>query len=371
MTRSAPPLQRRDQLFGYLLDYLRNQQGPWDDLSGELRFAGNRALHLAGQDEFEQLAHTLAERFQNRQDNQRPMRLAVLTAQEPNAFATAPSQCDGVLLTKGAFDRIQALARSSAYGLHALLVAQQKPDFPLVRAWGALPMDQEMLGALGSVVAHVMTAVLVHHEIAHLVLGHEWKWRNGLDQAAGEADPNQCLELDADLHAVHFTERYLADRVAQVPHDSDPLNTAWHHFLGDAGSRGLVVLLGAYLFLLAVTPHGGVPAMIELRTGSHPHLVVRQLLALLVQQRWGQVAASDAVDLVYFAAAINAGTLSSASAPTAEEVARVHGLDALSSDPDAFKDHIDTLGKQLARYEPRLNGLMRLSAGLRVRWFVA
>lgn len=216
-----------------------------------------------------------------------------------------------------------------------------------------------------------MTAVLVHHEIAHLVLGHEWKWRYGLDQLDGDADPSQCLELDADLHAVHFTEQYLAERIAQVPSDDDVLNRVWHYLLDAPGSRSLVVLLCVYLFLLAVTPTYGTPSIAELRTGSHPHLVVRQLLALLVQQRWRQVVASEAVNLVHFAAAINAGTANATTLATSEEVARTHGLDALSSDPDAFKDHIETLGKQLAKYEPKLNQLMRLSAEQRVRWFAA
>ena len=371
MTTSALQDLPRDRLFGYLLDHVRKRQGPWKSLNGgELRFVGNRALHLAGQKEFEQLARTLADRFENFQGTQRPMRLAVLTEQKPNAFATAPLECDGVLLTTGAFDRIQELARAAAYGLQTL-VEQGNSDFPLVRIWGGLRVDEDALCAFGSVVAHGMTSALVHHEIAHLVLGHEWAWRYSLDQLDGESDPNQCLELDADLHAVHFTEHYLMERITQVPLDDDPLNRTWHILLDDPGSRSLIVLLCVYLFLLAVTPSCGAPSMAELRTGTHPHLMVRQFLALLVQQRWRRVAASEAIDLVYFAAAINAGTSNAFNSGTAEEVARTHGLYALSSDPDAVKEHIEALGKQLARYESKLTQLMRLSTEHRVRWFVA
>ncbi|MCU7369505.1 hypothetical protein PEC18_01090 [Paucibacter sp. O1-1] len=192
MPDTALQAHRPDRLIGYLLGHVRSHRGPWTAPGDAVRFAGNRALHLAGQNEFEQMARELAAQFEQRLDMQRPIRLAVLTAQEPNAFATAPSKCDGVLLTKGAFDRIQVLALASAYGLQGL-VDQGLTEFPLVRTWGGLPVNEETLTAFGSVVAHVMTAVLVYHEIAHLVLGHEWKWRNGLEQDPGEADLGLCV----------------------------------------------------------------------------------------------------------------------------------------------------------------------------------
>lgn len=368
MSTSTFHAKRRDRLRGYLLNHLRTRSGPWHTLPGGVRFVGNRALHLAGHDEFEQLASYLTERFAKRLDGPRPMRSVVLTAQVPNAFATAPLECDVVLLTKGAFDRVQELSRATAYGLHAL-VEEGMSDFPLVRIWGELPLDEEALYAFGSVVAHVTTAALVHHEIAHVVLGHEWAWRFNLDQAPGEAKPTQCLELDADFHAVHFTEQYLAERVARVPRDADPLNVVWHHILDDHGSRSAVVLLGFYLFLLAVTTSRAAPVVGEMRKRSHPHLVVRQLLALLVQREWSQMVASDAVDLAYFAAAINTGTANDVAPAAVEEIIATHGLDALSADPDTFKDYIEGLGKQLARYEPALEQFRRLSAESRVRWF--
>lgn len=370
MANAAFQNRRPDRLYGYLLERLRSGVGPWSTLRGDLRFAGNRALHVAGQAEFEQLARYLCERFAARSNPERPMRLGVLTAQEPNAFATAPVQCDAVLLTLGAFDRIQKLAHSSALGMQALL-EHESLDFPLLRIWASLTVSEETLSAFGSVVAHGTIAVLVHHEIAHLVLGHEWHWRYTLDRDVEEADPNQCLELDADLHALNFTEHYFAERLAQVPQDGDPLNAAWHHFLDDAGSRSLVVLLCAFLFLLAVDFHDRAPEMAPPRTDSHPHVAVRQLLALLVQQRWRQVATRDAMDLVYFVAATNAGTSNTVSASTTEQLSHEHGLQVLSSDPDVFKDHIEALGKQLARYETRLKQLMRLPAEQRIRWFAS
>lgn len=43
----------------------------------------------------------------------------------------------------------------------------------------------------------------------------------------------------------------------------------------------------------------------------------------------------------------------------------------LGDDPDATKEPINALDRQMARYESKLNKLMRLPAGQRVRWFAA
>lgn len=362
--------RRPDQFYSYLLDYLRNNSGPWTTLRAEIRFLGQKALILSGQQEFAALAIELTDRFDKKLNADGRSRLAVLTAQEPNAFATAPSRCDGVLLTKGAFDRIQDLARESAYGIYALLSSDQT-NFPLVRAWGGLPVDEPNLYAFAGLVAHLTEAVLVHHEIAHLVLGHEYAWRFSLEKNTDEADPNQCLELDADLHALTFTEEYLAERLQSVPLDSDPLNVAWHHFLGDAASRSEFVLFCAYLLLLAMASGDGRPVIAELRSGSHPHLVVRQLLALLAQQNWRGVSTRNAIDLVYFAAAVHGSTRRDAPSTSAEELTEALGIASLSANPDAFKTHIDGLGWQLTRYEGRLNTMKRLPSEERIRWFAS
>jgi hypothetical protein len=154
---------------------------------------------------------------------------------------------------------------------------------------------------------HVSFALLVHHELAHVALGHldcldsgvapaaaiEDEIAAAIDEGAqlaasspsgtdGQSDHRQCLELDADIHGLKWTVEYLQsyarERAAEMP-SADML--IWSRFCLDPKSRRYLLILAATLLCSAF---GAIPyAETALKKGTHLPAVARMMLFLYVE----------------------------------------------------------------------------------------
>jgi hypothetical protein len=185
-------------------------------------------------------------------------------------------------------------------------ILRSDPGSTLGDVWAGLPVTEDDLEPFGALLAHVVMALVTHHELAHISLGHlqfhqkapagtsEYgqAWRTGeaaVASAALQDRPNarygisQAPEMDADVHALQWTRGYLEDMSArhmQSPVSDDPAtNAVWTALLTSHLGRRFLLVGGLSLFFLLLNASDFKISSLQRRT--QPASAIR--LAALVE----------------------------------------------------------------------------------------
>lgn len=100
-----------------------------------------------------------------------PVLFELLAWDTSNAFAVWPSKCDGVLVTSGLLTRLGNTSSEAPNVLKQLL--RTDPSGFFAHSWTAAGRTEAQVPAIAGIVERIGLAFLVHHEIAHVGLGHE------------------------------------------------------------------------------------------------------------------------------------------------------------------------------------------------------
>jgi len=296
----------------------KNHQAVWPNLNRRPRLLGARAARALQMQDFVAFGKYLSHRFARGAANSTEVSVEfeILRIDSPGAWAIWPTNYYGVLMTTGLVRKVQRIGGIAEDALSSGLDAEVKNNFFRV-LWGDLPRDQEHLGEFGALVAHIAFAFLVHHELAHIALGHDslaHVRRNAQSIAAGvpAADQlldyldefagvlgrqstidqirfSQALETDADVHAMLYTRRLINEeadairrRTTEVKHVKESSLLVWGELLRDTRSKQLMLLVGISVGLLALQKDLEGQAINKSFELTHPPLASRVLLAFHV-----------------------------------------------------------------------------------------
>lgn len=426
MSYARASLRRNEPLVGYLNKWLVAHCGPWSPKRGEPRFSDEATIRTSKQEQFELLGRMLVERMHSRLATPKPFRYCTLDDDSRNAFAVVPADCSAVLVSTGLVRRVQEVAGQATRQMEQWLCLPPVDAPSIHETWGDLPRDAGCFEAFAGLLAHVAFVFVVHHELAHLVLGHEARWNRGrtCSSASGAAadagadtyfseaefllvggaaasadddvsvDGNQALELDADVHALIYTDTYLkelrdklAARAGQP--EADILDSVWAAVLGSAVARQFAVAAGAVLGLLALVPESGVKELGPLGLPSHPHISLRVLAALKVHadlsvdSKKAQVASTEALLFVLAlfgslqmaqaaVASLKVGrpvTADTLPVPASSDLYGRFRLDEALARFDQVQPHVATLAAHMRACLPSLTLMARAADTDRHRWY--
>lgn len=209
-----------------------------------------------------------------------------------------------IVINKGLITELQFIAGQAAYMAEHML--RSEASDVLREIWAGLPVAETDLERFAALLAHVAIAVVTHHEIAHISLGHlqfHQKAPAGTSEtgqawcideaavagAALQARANakygiiQALEMDADVHALQWTRSYLEDMSArhlESPVSEDPVtNAVWSTVLTSHLGRRFLLVGGFSLLFLSLSARDFKINSLQRRT--HPPSAIR--LASLVE----------------------------------------------------------------------------------------
>lgn len=192
--------------------------------------------------DYQELIDSIAKRT-SRSLGAHKVETAITESAMANAWAfrdARPGNVHGIIVTTGLIERMQGIcwgARDAS--LRCLRSTDCPVDFRDL--WGALPRDDLYASAFARLLAHAAIVLLMHHELAHIVIGHgirpaaesvagtDGKSDSAVDEAASlhllqslpatdlgwmmakasSAYRSQSKEVDADYHALVWTDLYL------------------------------------------------------------------------------------------------------------------------------------------------------------------
>jgi len=317
-----------------------------------------------------------------------------------------------IVLNKGFITELQSITGQAAYMAEHIL--RTEASDALGEIWVGLPVTEKGLESFGALLAHVAIAVVTHHEIAHISLGHlqfhqkapagtsESDHARRIDEAAAagavlQARPDakygiiQALEMDADVHALQWTRSYLEDmstRHQSSPVSDDPVtNAVWSTVLTSHLGRRFLLVGGFSLLFLLLNARDFKISSLQRRT--HPPSAVR--LASLVEVEAnlsGPPTSSQAVprmaDAVRMALGSWASHVLSANAEsgtasesdtaitpvwTLERAMEASGLATALQDWGSVKGHIRRLAAYRREVEEQLRAESLLPAAYGVDWY--
>lgn len=335
-----------------------------------------------------------------------------------NGYAVWPAHCGGVLVTKELIERLQG-ACTVAVGTVSLL-ASRNPDSAehfLEKAWRASGASTPEKSRIGELLAHIGFAFLVHHELAHIGLGHECtrprpaaetadanirsdddlplvidECANAAaaheDSSSGENQITLATEADADIHALAFTLQYVDELRMKLDAagGADEFDVCWLRLLQQDSIRHRLVTLAVFvaLFNLLVQP----ASFDNLKGRSHPPIPARMVVLSVAEAYFRKASIHDALlDVLTTGAVIFAARESSrraalalAEAPTGvlftlpsadtfESIWTDYGLDHLGQRMDQIRDLYLGLAEVMRAQEPRLKHYQRLPPERRIAWF--
>lgn len=208
-----------------------------------------------------------------------------------------------VLVTRELLTRIRALGWQSQFVVLAIneLMASED-EFRTI--WGVMPNDAAHSEAFAEMLVHVVLAILIHHEMAHIAFQHVVCLGKNIpntaamdEQAAALVDSlgtpsasgnlrEQALEIDADMHAIEWTQVYLveqANRLAQMPISHEiATNSVWDAFVGTVAGRRFIIVASTWALLMMFNPRSF--KFGDAISSSHPPPTFR-MLALLHAER--------------------------------------------------------------------------------------
>ncbi|WP_447905142.1 hypothetical protein [Stenotrophomonas sepilia] len=317
-----------------------------------------------------------------------------------------------IVINKGFITELQYVTGQAAYMAEHIL--RSEASDVLGEIWADLPVTEKALEPFAALLAHVAMAVVTHHEIAHISLGHMQfhqkapagtsetgqAWRIDEAAAAGAAllaRPDarygiiQALEMDADVHALQWTRSYLEDMSARhlkSPASDDPVtNAVWSTVLTSHLGRRFLLVGGFSLLFLLLNARDFKISSLQRRT--HPPSAIR--LASLVEVEAnlsGRPASSLAVPRMADAVRMALGSWASrmrstnaesgtnpeseaASTPawTLERAMEASGLATALQDWGSVRGHLGRLAAYRREVDEKLRAKRLLPAAYDVDWY--
>lgn len=214
-----------------------------------------------------------------------------------------------VVMTKGLLNALNQWRLSESQNVQSWLTA---PAYENVfkELWNGLSASKENVDNFAAIIIHVAFAHFIHHEMAHISLGHlrcpSFERTTGFqsEMAVDElvmldatstsarveeaAIHSQCLELDADIHALHWTTGYLT-KLSAEDHSSwaSTFQPMWSSFNDNVIGRRYLVVLAAFILYGVLGSRSF--KLEELSSNTHPPAIVRMMLLLHVENRISQV----------------------------------------------------------------------------------
>jgi hypothetical protein len=194
-----------------------------------------------------------------------------------------------VLVSRALFDEFHRFNKWLRNSTAARLKGAH-PDDPFLVLWGDLPRTEVLSGCYSAAVTHIAVTLVMHHELAHVSLGHlSMEPENAIDEqdvlgvaASSGHQPNdvsQALEVDADIHAFQWTQTLLARVTPEsYNHLDKDQRLIWERLRSDFGFLRHATLLSAFIFLSSLGLRAFSPT--QLRAGTHPPGIVRAMLLL-------------------------------------------------------------------------------------------
>lgn len=205
-----------------------------------------------------------------------------------------------VVATRGLIDRLSMLGGQEMLNLRAWFnTPEAQPLLNLI--WSGLPKTERSAEAFAELLVHASFVFLLHHELAHISLGHlqlsdvlrgaPIRGARSIDESfalrslgvrsyeRSQAMYAQCLEADADVHAFQWTCVYLPEFFNAVTSWSDPCSReVWDVFCNQAERRSFLIVFAAFLFFAAV----GLQSLLigDLSAESHPPAITRLMFLL-------------------------------------------------------------------------------------------
>lgn len=297
-----------------------------------------------------------------------------------------------IAVTQGMIGRIQQLAQAAHNAtLQVLHSRQPPPDF--IALWGPLPRDSAHAVGFAQFLAHVAFVLLVHHELAHIVIGHAY-----YSGATGENEPideakelgatgdllaalqgripdkmlrSQAFEVDADMHALLWTDDYLLSFNPASPF-LDALDAATktvHLELAQReDARRFVLVAASWIMFCALG--GALPTSEALSTGSHPPLGMRLISMLHSESAIASDRSKSEVPPLHNAASFGALVFTHAfkPRPSIKEVLDRLGVSEAMRQWPALVAHHERLIKERSRFEVQLRRI-RLPGMREVSWW--
>lgn len=277
---------------------------------------GSKGIRAAEQDDFQKLGQALANRLEQVILRDCPERfkrfefaIAKSGSNERGAWAFWPSQCYGILVQQGLIENMQAVCgQIGALMTHAHALLPDQPNF-LKDLWKGMPICSDHYFSYGEVLAQIAFDFIVHHELAHAGLGHEWVIQCAsasefelrqpdeegdcvLEELSVSAAPSgragddswrQPLEADADLNGLRYTIQYVewqADRFKALTLSAgDGRGLVWKHFLTNDSLRWFTIMAGVSIGLCCLLSQQ-TSGLGNLADKSHPPVPARLLVML-------------------------------------------------------------------------------------------
>jgi hypothetical protein len=281
----------------------KNFKQIWPGRTTPPKFLGKNALATKQQTDFHKFGRALALRAAQTfpEGKTLPIEFNILDLDFEGAWVVWTARCYGVFMTTALLWKIQRVCWHAAEYMRKGKTILVKMNF-LRELWDVLPEDDVHFHHFGGLLAHIAFSFIVHHELAHAGLGHqgivrpscvipddtygEWGHIAELPIAPASYSPkdnyvrSQSLETDADVHALFYTRRLIADEAKMLDqaHMSDVGRAVFTTLLRDTRSQQLMVFIGVAIGLLLLRP--------DLESGkfkadnikTHPPLPSRLLL---------------------------------------------------------------------------------------------
>ena len=143
------------------------------------RLLGKTGIYSAEQHEFFRLGELLVARLEKviARDNPRaekPIQFAIVNSPELGAWAFWASRCYGILITQGLIKNMQSVCGQADRLMAGAMATPQGEDNFLRGLWSEMPGGNSDFSSFGSLLAQIAFDFIVHHELAHAGLGHEW-----------------------------------------------------------------------------------------------------------------------------------------------------------------------------------------------------
>lgn len=303
-----------------LLSYIeKHYKTLWPNETEPPRFIGEKALEVAQQREFLALGKLLCKRAEAfyQADRHHALEFALLGWSHSGAWIVWTSGFDGVLMTKALIQNIQEIC-AQFEGL--FLRAEEFPESQKMFSWWAdLPRTREYFQCFGSLLANIAVTFIICHELAHAGLGHDRIRRvrslnaSGSESGSvsdklfdfisecGAAENSRCLdserlrtsqalEADADINGLKLTRHFVKldhqifVKTAEIER-SDAFDEAWNSILQNESVREFAIATGVAIGVLALSTNLETPELELLENATHPPLVARLLVILLVNEK--------------------------------------------------------------------------------------
>lgn len=299
----------------YLHEWLRvNYKKVNEHWTHPPRLLGETSVLAAQQQQFLMLGQEIVSCMEkciadNNPNIAKPIEFAIIRSNVLGAWAFWASKCYGIVVTQGLIENIQAVCGQVDRLMRGAMESPPDDNNFIRQLWAEMPDSNRDFQSYGEVLAQIAFDFIVHHELAHAGLGHEWVMATAsasaelqclsdeertwsIDEVSFAAMPSggskfgawrQALEADADLNGLRYTIDYLEMQakifVAKGKLGDDHRDIVWETVLTNSKLRWFAVLAGASIGLAALlsTPR---KELGDLALSTHPPLPARILMVL-------------------------------------------------------------------------------------------